>query len=216
MNEIITGKDLHEDNRVYLKLPTRLIAKVFVFRLIYGGSAYAYSVDPDFAEVGFSERKWQGVIDDYYRKYQGLQRYHTNIVQEATTTGKVRIPTGRCFKYSPTRRSGIMVWPRTQILNYPVQGLGADLLCFARVKARSLLQSNSRVRTTKLKTTVHDSIVADARPAVLKESAKLISQAISEVPRMFENLYKIPFNLPMTSEIKVGPNLADMELLTDF
>lgn len=33
MNEIITGKDLHEDNRVYLKLPTRLIAKVFVFRL---------------------------------------------------------------------------------------------------------------------------------------------------------------------------------------
>lgn len=33
MNEIITGKDLHEDNRVYLKLPTRLSSKVFVFRL---------------------------------------------------------------------------------------------------------------------------------------------------------------------------------------
>jgi hypothetical protein len=32
LDELATGKDLHEDNRVKFKLPTRLIAKVLGFR----------------------------------------------------------------------------------------------------------------------------------------------------------------------------------------
>ena len=42
--EIINGEDIHANNMAAFKLPSRLIAKIFVFRLIYGGSAYSTTV----------------------------------------------------------------------------------------------------------------------------------------------------------------------------
>ena len=50
--EIIDREDIHENNRLKFGLPSRLIAKVFVFRLIYGGSAYSYANDIQFKVEG--------------------------------------------------------------------------------------------------------------------------------------------------------------------
>jgi DNA polymerase I-like protein with 3'-5' exonuclease and polymerase domains len=87
--EIIDGVDIHEVNRDRFKLGGkrfvageskadaderklgRLIAKIFKFRLIYGGSAYSYANDSDFMGVSTSEKFWQGIIDEYYDKYKG-------------------------------------------------------------------------------------------------------------------------------------------------
>ena len=60
--EIWAEVDQHTDNQLRLNLPSRLIAKTFVFRLIYGGSAYSYANDPDFASVSKSEKYWQDTI----------------------------------------------------------------------------------------------------------------------------------------------------------
>lgn len=56
MKELIEGLDVHGSNQEAFGLPSRLIAKVFVFRLIYGGSAYSYAHDPDFMGVTVSLR----------------------------------------------------------------------------------------------------------------------------------------------------------------
>ncbi len=72
--EIWNNVDQHTDNQTRFGLPSRLIAKTFVFRLIYGGSAYSYANDPNFAEVSKSEKFWQGVIDEFYNKYKGLHK----------------------------------------------------------------------------------------------------------------------------------------------
>ena len=72
LQEILDGADQHEDNRVRFGLPTRLIAKTFLFRLIYGGSAFAYSKDFNFAKTSTEESFWQDVIDKTYEKYSGL------------------------------------------------------------------------------------------------------------------------------------------------
>ena len=48
MAEIVAGVDCHAINQQTFGLPERRIAKIFVFRLIYGGTAWAYVYDPDF------------------------------------------------------------------------------------------------------------------------------------------------------------------------
>lgn len=117
LQEIKDRVDQHTLNMNAFRLPSRLIAKTFVFRLIYGGQAYSYANDPDFTHVSTSEKFWNRVIDAFYEKYQGWASWHIKLMQEATTTGKVLMPTGREYSY---QRTLLGVWPRTTILNYPV------------------------------------------------------------------------------------------------
>ena len=71
LKEIWGSVDQHADNQTRFGLPSRLVAKTFVFRLIYGGSAYSYANDPNFRDIG-NEKFWQGVIDQFYDKYKCL------------------------------------------------------------------------------------------------------------------------------------------------
>ena len=71
-DEILGKQDIHENNRVAFNLPSRHIAKIFVFKLLYGASSYGFANDPDFFEVSKSESFWQEVIDNYYKKYYGI------------------------------------------------------------------------------------------------------------------------------------------------
>jgi DNA polymerase I-like protein with 3'-5' exonuclease and polymerase domains len=120
LQEILDGVDSHADNQQRFGLPSRLIAKTYLFRLIYGGSAYSYANDPNFSSVSKSEKFWQRVIDETYSKYKGLAEWHKKLVQQVSQTGFIRTPFGREYHYKPDRRRGELVWPRTTILNYPV------------------------------------------------------------------------------------------------
>lgn len=202
--------DLHADNMNRFGLPSRLIAKVFKFRLIYGGSAYSYAVDPDFAEVGFNQKKWQEVIDQYYEKYSGLAFWHTKIVQDVTLTGKLIIPTGRQFDYEPFETpAGDLKWPRTTILNYPVQGLGADLVMLARISFRNRLRKLGL--RALLISTVHDSIVVDAPQDEVDIVCQLFHDVFRDIPENFKRMFGVEFNLPMTAEVLIGQTMGDME-----
>ncbi len=121
--ELLNGVDIHESNRDAFSLGVgkegRLIAKVFQFRLLYGGSAYSYAHDPDFRGVSTSQTFWQEVIDKYYNKYSGIKKWHEGLLLEAQTTGRIEIPSGRYYPITPdiSRRES---WPLTIIKNYPV------------------------------------------------------------------------------------------------
>jgi DNA polymerase I-like protein with 3'-5' exonuclease and polymerase domains len=114
LKELMEGIDLHTANQERFKLPSRLIAKTYLFRLLYGGSAYSYANDPDFNTVSKSEKFWEKVIEATYEKYQGLGRWHKKLVQTAIETGKIETPFGRQFVYQDPMKE------RTKILNYTV------------------------------------------------------------------------------------------------
>lgn len=214
MREVREFFDFHEDNRQRFNLPSRLIAKIFKFRLIYGGTAYSYSVDADFASVGFSQRKWQEVIDQYYDKYKGLHQWHINIVQEVIRTGRLVMPTGREFHYSPeVSRNGEIKWPRTTILNYPVQGTGADLMMLARIMYRKRLQKLKHEQGFKalLVSTVHDSIVVDCPDNEMETICNLFFEVFDDIPKIFQQCFGVEFDLPMTAEVLWGKNLKEMQ-----
>ena len=211
IDEIIRAIDQHTANQERFGLPSRLIAKTFVFRLIYGGQAYSYANDPDFTGVSTSERFWQGVIDEFYNKYSGIAKWHTALVSEASSTGRLRMPTGRFYNFNSTQRGRDLVWPRTKILNYPVQGLAADLIAIARVSFRRRFLSGNF--TGKLINTIHDSIVADVPNNEVLAVCKLFEEVFNDIPMNFKRIFGVDFNLPTRCEISYG---KDKYNLTEY
>lgn len=209
IEEILAGKDQHSDNQENFKLPSRLIAKKFVFRLIYGGTEYSYANDADFMHVSTSQAYWKAVIEAFYNKYRGWAEWHKNLMGEAISSGEVRMPTGRVYSFRQYDNGFGPEWPRTQILNYPVQGLGADLMAIARV---SFLRRLKRKRiTAKLRQSVHDSIVVDTPSENLYTICTLFNEVFRDIPANFKRMFGVEFYLPLQCEIQYGSNLMDMK-----
>src|ERR1022692_1067893 len=110
--ELIEGVDLHARNQAMLGFPEgdkyRTLAKVFVFRLIYGGTGYSYAHDSGFSSISDKPGYWDDLIREFYSKYYGLKRWHDNIVEEVMRTGELTIPSGRVFKYQPEYKRGLL------------------------------------------------------------------------------------------------------------
>lgn len=223
IQEIIDGVDIHRRNQQMLKLPGwdiedkadpsfkegRLKAKIFVFRLIYGGSAYSYANDPDFMNISKSEKYWQEAIDLFYSKYKGIKLWHDKLIREAVERGKVISPTGREYRFEK-KYDG--TYKDTQIKNYIVQGTGADIMALARVSFYNRLKKLG-YKECLLVNTVHDSIVVDMNEKTCdnKVIAKLFHDVFRDIPANFEKLFGKPFNVPMTCEVLYGSNWEDME-----
>jgi DNA polymerase-1 len=209
--EIKDKVDIHEVNRDRFKLGEgkagRLIAKIFKFRLIYGGSAYSYANDSDFMGVSSSEKFWQGVIDEYYDKYKGIRKWHNFLIEYAKKNGRLEIPSGRFFPITPDWKKR-EPWPITVIKNYPVQGFGADLVMLARLEARRRLKQSGMA--SLLISTIHDSIVADCPENEVEAVGRILNQAVEDVPMLCKQVYGYDFSLPMTAEVQYGPNKKNM------
>lgn len=210
IREIVEELDIHTDNQTRFGLPSRLIAKIFVFRLLYGGSAYSYANDPEFMEISKSEKYWQEVIDAYYDKYKGIKKWHIKLVREAVETGKVISPTGREYRFQQYNGN----YKDTQIKNYIVQGTGADIMALARVSFFNRLKKLN-YKECLLVNTVHDSIVIDFNEKICDN--KLIAQTLhdvfADIPKNFEKLFLTPFNVPMTCEVLMGKDWENMEVI---
>lgn len=207
--EIINKVDQHTLNQKSFGLPTRLIAKKFVFRLMYGGSAYSYANDPDFTEVSSSQKYWQKVIDAFYNKYTDLRDWHTQIVKDAMKDGQLTMPTGRIYTFEPKRNyKGDLEAPETIIKNYPVQGLGADLMSIARVSFFN------RFKKEKINgyivNTVHDSIVCDVHAEEKIRVATMFHKVFRDIPENFYKLFGVKFTLPLSCEVSVGNNMKEL------
>jgi DNA polymerase I-like protein with 3'-5' exonuclease and polymerase domains len=170
--------------------------------------------------LGFSEKRWQEIIDAFYKKYSGGAAWHRQIIQEAQTTGRLTIPSGRYFPFSPIKKpdgnyardkEGALKWPITQIKNYPVQGFGADLVMLARLEAKKLLDEASL--DALLIGTIHDSIVADCSTECVERVGAILLQAVERVPRLVKQIWNYDFSLPLTAECSFGPNKFDLEEL---
>lgn len=215
MQELRDGLDIHGINqREVLNLGSheegRLIAKIFIFRLMYGGSAYSYAHDPDFMGVSSSEKHWQKIIDAFYEKYKGFRDWHTHILREATTKGYLLMPTGRRYNFKLSRNwRGELEAPQTIIKNYPVQGLGADVMSIARVSFKRRFDA-ANIEGEAVNT-VHDSIVCDVPSVEVLRVADLFNAVFDDLPRNFNNVFGVEFNLPLRCEVKVGPNMMEME-----
>ena len=184
-----------------------MLAKTFVFRLIYGGQAYSYAHDPAFTHVSKSQKYWQEIIDEFYDKYKGMAQWHVRLVQEALETGQYEAPTGRAYLYPRADVANREWFWRPKILNYPVQGLGADLVAIGRVVAWKRLRKSGI--PVLFQSTVHDSLDIDVKEEYNSRVMKIVKGSVEDIPLNFERLFGVPFDLPLKAEITSGPNLKE-------
>lgn len=200
--------DIHKDNQTKFNLPSRLIAKVFLFRWIYRGPAFAYCHDPDFASVSKSQSFWQDVIDQYYSKYKGLYATHMEYLQTVNKTGKLRSPLGREYEFKKYKKGQSTEYSEYEITNYPNQGLGADVMAVARVSAAGRFEKYKL--KSKLNSTIHDSITADCPDSEVETVKEIFTGVFTDLPKNIERAFNIKWDLPMLGEVSVGPNLKDL------
>jgi len=209
--ELDDGVDIHGVNQEVFGLPTRHIAKILIFRIIYGGSIF--HTDPDFVDVSSSKQYWDKVISKFYEKYKGIKAWHDKIVQEAGATGKLTSPTGRefSFEYKPGF-NGDLKLPVTQIKNHPVQALGADIMSVLRVSAFRRVAAQQI--ECKFINTVHDSNVLDVKHKEdcfkLKE---IFLESLGCFNDDFQKIFGIPFELKISGEFDIGENMFDTEVI---
>jgi DNA polymerase I-like protein with 3'-5' exonuclease and polymerase domains len=213
--ELSTGLDIHDRNRLDLQLTDRTTAKRFLFRTIYcdeaGGGAYAFANDPEFSHVSQKTSYWQQRIDHFYEKYKDLAKWHSHLLVRVGETGRLSMPWGREYVFLRTERKGVKQWPKTQIYNYPVQGLGAELMAIVRVSLAKRLHAAQL--NYSLVATVHDSVLIDAPEENLAPISKIVYNVFRDVPKNFERLFGIPFDMELNVEIQAGPTWGSMQLV---
>lgn len=212
LREIRDGFDIHSDNQQRFRLPTRLVAKTFQFKLIYGGTAGGFANDIEFGAIG-NQGFWQNTIDAFYAKYQGLHSCHIQLVDTAIESGVLELPTGRRYIYPQQEITEKLWYWRPKILNYPVQGFGAEMMMLARCILYKKLKAIGS--PWLFVNSVHDSILLDGPIDNEKFScyntAKIMKEAFEEVPAHFKRLFGVEFNLPFRVEIKMGMGWENMK-----
>jgi DNA polymerase I-like protein with 3'-5' exonuclease and polymerase domains len=225
MEEIQKSFPIHDNNKEVFGLPTKTIAKNFLYRMIFtdafgdngfDGPAYAYAHDADFAHVSTSQRFWRGVVEKFFEKYQGVHKHSIALIEEATSTGKIVSPSGAFYLFKPVVTWGGQTdWPRTQILNYIVQGLSAQFVMIARLLLKKRLPELGYSDRALLINTVHDDIETDVDndPELVYNISMLMEKCFSDIPAEFEKKFGVKVNVPMAGEVKMGWTLYEKEMV---
>jgi len=118
--EILDHADTHSLNQKAFELPSRLIAKIYLFRTIFRGSGWAFANDADFSHVSSSSKYWDRVNEKFYAKYSGLDAQHKRWAQLVVNGKPIVGPLGRSWSLKLQDKRGELVIPWTTLTNFPV------------------------------------------------------------------------------------------------
>ena len=216
LQEILNDIDCHLDNAInfFGDAKYRQAAKIMTFRLLYGGSAYAFFMDPLMPD--FSQKKWNDIVDSYRHKYHVLTLWQQmNITQVARDNGYLYSPTGRIYKIPKVenkRYPGVWTYSDTCIKNYPVQGTATgDFVPLAMNLIWDRFQAEPwKYQSTNWMGQVHDSIIFDTMPHEVKQVAHMGISCFEQLPAEINRIFGLNVNIPLTGEAEAGPNYGDM------
>jgi DNA polymerase-1 len=207
--EILKGEDTHANNQQAFDLPSRLIAKIFLFRTIFRGSGWAFANDPDFMHVSSSPQFWDSMNEKFYAKYFNLDKQHKVWMQTVASGKPIEGPLGRSWKLEMKRDyKGELKLPINQLVNLPVQGTGADIMTIARISAYK------RIKKAEIPcdfiSTVHDSLIVDTHEKYLQPLREIFDQVFADIPKNIKAVFGYDWKVPMAAESKYGPNMKEM------
>lgn len=212
LQEILDGQDTHSLNQNALELPSRLIAKIFLFRTIFRGSGWSFANDPAFQHVSADPKFWDQRNEDFYKKYFDIDNWHKRMADDVINGNRIVTPFGRgwTFEMGRTYRGELKI-PWTVFSNYPVQGTGADVMMIARISFTNRLQKLGW--PVLLISTVHDSIVVDCPDEYIHRVAKLFYDVFDDLQGNIKKLFGYDWKVPLDCECKFGPKMNGMKKL---
>jgi len=211
MHEIRTGIDAHADNAIkfFGDIKYRTQAKVFTFRLLYGGTAYGMYMDSTMPK--FSIKKWETIVTNFYDKYPVLKSWQDQNVETVYKSGQLVLPSGRILSFQKRQqKDGGLGYNRREILNRPVQSFAtADIMGLAMVVIRKRMRlSGFRSRAI---CQVHDSLVFDVDGSEVKIINAQILDTFKNLPNYMRSAWGIDFNLPMSGKFEIGNNYGELK-----
>jgi DNA polymerase I-like protein with 3'-5' exonuclease and polymerase domains len=210
--EVLEKQDAHSLNQAALRLPSRLIAKIFLFRTIFRGSGYSFANDPDFMHVSSSPKYWDEANAKFFEKYHGINRCHY-VWKDTVLSGKpIKGPLGRSWTIALRYNDkGEMKIPWTTLTNYPVQGTGADIMMLVRIMAYKRIKKDGLLKDAVVFiSTVHDSIVVDCPDHLVQRVVDVFHGCFADLRKVIWDNFKYDWNVPMDCECKVGLNMKEM------
>jgi len=199
--QLKSGVDPHRywASRLYQKDESKITKKErdavkgdFVFALLYG-SYYVHIAQ----NLGLSERHVKKCQDEFYRFYNGIQRWQEDKIIEYEENGFVSTPLG--FR----RRATLS---RNQIVNTPVQGTSFHYLLDTLIRTIIAIDKYKMKSLPVLQ--VHDNILFDEPEKEIDNLTNIVNEISHK-----KTYWKWTRGLPITIDWEIGQNLYEMEKL---
>ena len=163
-------------------------AKEVNFGIPYGVSAFGLA-----QRLGIERKEGKAIIDAYFDRFPGIQRYINDIVAKAGEQGYVTTLAGR-RRYIPDIRSSnqnVRGFAERTAINMPIQGTAADLIKLAMIKLDDRFEKEG-IRSRMI-LQVHDELVFE-----LHESEQ------ETVPEIIRDLMESAMDLDVPLKIEMG------------
>jgi DNA polymerase-1 len=171
-------------------------AKVINFGIVYGMSPYGLS-----QQLGTEPKIAQTYIDEYFKKYSGVQTYIQNSLEEARQKGYVTTLLHR-RRYLPDIHSPTMAIRQAterMAINTPLQGTAADIIKISMIRIQDRIQELGL--STKMIMQVHDELVFEVPEGELQNSIPMIQKEMETV---------MDLSVPLKVSIHSGDNWAEV------
>ena len=160
------------------------------FGILYGISAFGLQ-----QRLNIPRKEANLLIDSYYEKYPGVQKYIDETIKFAEENGYVKTQTGRRRQLRDinSRNRTLKNAAERLAMNSPIQGTAADMLKMAMIKVHHALREGGF--KTKMLLTVHDELVFDMH----KEEEETVKPVIEECMKT-----ALPLEVPIEVELGTG------------
>jgi len=169
-------------------------AKMVNFGIIYGISAFGLS-----QRLGIGRSEASEIIKTYFEQYPGVKNYMESTIETAKENGFVTTISGRkChIRNIDSKNATIRNGAERAAINAPVQGSAADMIKFAMINMREMLDHEEA--QTKMLLQVHDELLFDLH---LSEQESLVPKIVSTM----ENAMTIPHEIQCKVDTGTGSN----------
>lgn len=198
------GEDVHTTTAsvVYKVKPSEVTpdmrrqAKVFNFGIMYGMGAFGLA-----QAAGIEQSVAAEFIKTYFKKFAGVAQFIEVMKEGARKNGYVETELGR-RRYTPEITSQNIQVARAgerMATNMPIQGLEADIMKLAMLRAETLVEAYGADACMVLQ--VHDELIFEVR----KEMAEAF---VEKITGAMESAY--PLSVPLTVEVATGKNWGEI------
>ena len=171
-------------------------AKVINFGIIYGMSPYGLS-----QQLGTEPKIAQDYIEEYFKKYTGVQAYIEKSLEEARQRGYVITLLHR-RRYLPDIQSptvAIRQASERMAINTPLQGTAADIIKVAMIHIQNRIEELRL--STKMIMQVHDELVFEVPEEEVQKAIPMIQNEMETVMEL---------SVPLNVSIHLGKNWAEV------
>ena len=195
------GDDIHSLTAMELfgevNRDTRGRAKTINFSILYGISRWGLG-----QRLGISADEAQAMIDRYFERFPGINRYIAETLDSARDAGFTTTLFGRKTHFSritssnQTERQG----SERAAINAPIQGTSADIIKRAMIRMPAALAA-AGVSGTRMLLQVHDELVFEVPDGEVAAATAVIREVMATAAEP-----AVTLSVPLGVEIGTGPN----------